>query len=149
MNNKSWIVEVEQAPDGEFFIQLTDEMLQASGFAIGDELDWKDNKDGSYTLVKKTPKKYVMVEAIAQYRMRYCVELNADDPSEWAMDTVTMNEAKEFSQYWLGETITSHRVVDQEEILKLSDEDNDYCKSWSDEKKLEVFVTPIDYKPEE
>ena len=103
--------------------------------------------------------KFVLVETISQYRMRYVIEV-PDDHMEgefpcpattWAEDTVTCEEMKEFSQKWLGETITSSREVDRVEILRLCNEDNDYCNgmygdAWSDDKKLEVFVTPIGYK---
>jgi hypothetical protein len=149
MSKNSWLLEVEQAEDGEYFIQLTDEMLEKSGFAIGDELDWLDNKDGSFTLMKKKPKTVlVMVDALQTYRMRYLVEVPASNP-EWALDTVTMNEAKEFSQEALPELICSHRVVTREEALAMCDVDNDYAKSWTDEKKMEVFCTPDDYKAQE
>ena len=32
MSNKSWTVEVEQAPDGEYFIQLTDENERVAAY---------------------------------------------------------------------------------------------------------------------
>jgi hypothetical protein len=140
---KSWICEVEQAPDGEYFIQLTDEMLEASGFKIGDVFDWKDNKDGSYTLTKKEQKVWVMVDAIQTFRMRYLVEAPVDHP-EYALDTVTMNEAKEFSQESLPEQIVSHRIVTEEEALKVCDVDNDYVKSWTKEQKIKTFFTFVD-----
>lgn len=142
ITDKSWIVEVEQAPDGEYFIQLTDEMLEGSGFKIGDELDWQDNGDGSWKLTKKEPKVWVLVDCIQSYRMRYMVQAPADHP-EYALDTVTMNEAQEFSQEAMPEQIFSHRVVTEEEALKLCDIDNAYCKSWDTEKKIEVFFTKV------
>lgn len=138
--SKSWVCEVEQAPDGEYFIQMTDEMLEGSGFAIGDELDWIDNKDGSFTLTKKKDTVWVLVECVAQYRMRYMVEAPREHP-EYAMDTVTMDEAKEFSQQYLGEVITSHRVVSQEEALEMSDVDNDYTVGWDTANKMRCFFT--------
>jgi hypothetical protein len=139
--SKSWNVEVEQAPDGEYFIQLNDEILEESGFAIGDEIEWIDQGDGSWMLKKVEPKKvWVMVEAVSQFRMRYMVEVAATNP-EWAMDTVVMNEAKEFSQEHLGETIVSHRVMTEEEAIELCDIDNDYTKSWNKEQKMKAFFT--------
>lgn len=140
ISKTSWICEVEQAPDGEYFIQLTDEMLEGSGFKIGDELDWIDNGDGSWKLTKKEKKVWVLVDCVQSYRMRYMVQVPAEHP-EWALDTVTCEEAKEFSQEPLPEQIFSHRVVTEEEALRICDEDNDYCKTWSDEKKIEVFFT--------
>ena len=82
----------------------------------------------------------VLVECIQQYRMRYVVEVPFGH-ADWALDTVTMEEAKEFSQLSLGETIVSHRVVSRDQVLRLCDDDNDYCGSWTDEEKLEAFVT--------
>jgi hypothetical protein len=83
---------------------------------------------------------WVMVEAIQSYRMRYMVEAPATNP-EYAMDDVTMEDAKEFSQLALPEVITSHRVMTQEEALILCDIDNDYTKSWDTEQKIKSFFT--------
>lgn len=84
--------------------------------------------------------KWVLVECISQFRMRYMVEVPEEHP-EWALDTVTMNEAKEFSQDHIGEVIVSHRVLSQEEGLAVCDVDNAYCSSWTDEQKLNAFFT--------
>ena len=83
---------------------------------------------------------WVMVEAIQSYRMRYMVEAPATNP-EYAMDDVTCEDAKEFSQLALPEVITSHRVMTQEEAIALCDEDNDYTKSWDTEQKIKSFFT--------
>lgn len=138
--SKSWIVEVEQTPDGEYFIQLSDEILEESGLAIGDEVEWIDQGNGSWKLQKKEQMEWVLVEAVQQFRMRYMVQV-PKGKSEWAMDTVTMQEAKEFSQENMGETIVSHRVVTEEEALAICDKDNDYTKSWNKEQKLRAFFT--------
>jgi hypothetical protein len=98
--------------------------------------------------------KFVLVETISQFRERYVIEVpdthnDGEYPCsaiQWAEDTVTCEDMKEFSQKWLGEVITSSREIPQEEILKICDVDNDYCKSWDDAKKLEVFVTEVGYK---
>ena len=137
---KSWIVPVEEAEDGDFYITFNEEMLDGSGFKIGDTLDWIDNKDGSFTLTKKKDKVWVMVECISTFRQRYMVEAPADHP-EYALDDVTCETPKEFSQLHIGEQIVSHRVVTQEEAMRICDEDNDYCRKWNDEKKIEVFFT--------
>lgn len=98
--------------------------------------------------------KLILVEAISQFRQRYVIEVPDDHNDgefpcsdiQWAEDTVTMSEMKEFSQKWLGETIISSRKVSHEEVLDLCDEDNEYCASWDDDKKIDVFVTEIGYK---
>lgn len=103
-----------------------------------------DNKDGSFSLIKKQTKtkdtEWVLVEAISTFRERYMVEVPVGK-SKWALDTVTMQEAKEFSQQHIGEQIISHRVVTKKEALKICDIDNDYCKSWNDENKINCFFT--------
>ena len=142
--DKSWIVPVEVSEDGEYYIQFTDEMLEGSGFKLGDSLDWIDQGDGSY-LLKKKETTHVLVECISTYRMRYVVEVPSDHP-EYALDTVVCQEAKEFSQEWLGETIVSHRQLTREQVIELCDKDNDYAKSWDEDHKMKTFVTEEGYK---
>lgn len=137
---KSWVLDVQEDSEGELFIQLTEEMLEASGFKIGDTFDWKDNSDGSFTLIKKEETELVMVECISTFRQRYVVEV-PKGKAEWALDTVTMEQAKEFSQLHIGETIVSHRTVTLDEALAISDIDNHYCESWTDQRKIDNFIT--------
>jgi len=85
-------------------------------------------------------KEWVLVETVSQFRMRYMVEVPAGK-KEYALDTVTLNEAKEFSQEHLGETIVSHRVVSNKEAFTICDEDNHYCSSWTKAQKEKAFFT--------
>lgn len=87
-----------------------------------------------------TDKVWVMVECISMFRERYMVEAPKDHP-EYALDDVTMERPKEFSQKWLGETITDHRVVSEAEALEICDIDNDYTKEWTNEQKFKAFFT--------
>lgn len=137
--NKTWTLEVQQHEDGDYFIEFPDEVLEGAGWETGDTIEWIDNKDGSWTL-KKRETQLVLVECVSQFRQRYVVEVPTGK-AEWALDTVVMNEAKEFSQEHLGETIVSHRVLTRDEVLSLCNKDNAYCSSWTDEKKFETFVT--------
>ena len=95
--------------------------------------------------------KWVMVECVSMFRMRYMVEVPADHP-EYALDTVVMKEAKEFSQEHLDEVIVSHRVMDTAEALVQCDLDNSYCSGWNDDQKINAFFTkweeqlPDDYE---
>lgn len=96
--------------------------------------------------------KYVLVDTVLQYRMRYVIEVPDDHndreypctAEQWAADTVTSEEMKEFSQLYLGETIISTREIAKEEIIPLCDQDNDYLKTWTEEQKMGL-VTPIGY----
>jgi len=134
-----YTLEVQENEDGEFFIELNDEILEGTGWKIGDDLNWKDNGDGSWTL-SKSDKVWVLVECVQQYRMRYMVQAPADHP-EYALDDVTCQDAKEFSQLDIGETIVSHRVISHDDALKLCDEDNDYTNGWTEEQKVRAFFT--------
>jgi len=140
------IVTIQEDENGELILPLGDNVCEELGWKIGDTLDWKDNGDGSWTITKKETEKeteLVLVECVSTFRMRYMVEV-PKGKAEWALDTVTMNEAKEFSQVHIGEQIVSHRVVSKEEALALSDTDNDYGKTWPEELKVKNFFTLMD-----
>lgn len=148
--SKKHIVYLEEDPDtGDLILPLPDGMCDELGWEIGDTLKWKTKKDGSFTLTKKekTKTQWVLVECVSTFRERYMVEVPVGvdeygkDKSEWALDTVTMNEAKEFSQQHIGEQIISHRVVTKEEALSLCDKDNDYGSSWDEKTKIKNFFT--------
>jgi hypothetical protein len=149
MSNKSWILEVNRTTGtDDYFIELNDEILAETGFKIGDELEWADRGDGSWSLKKKEEKTWVMVEAVHTFRMRYMVEVPAEHP-EYALDTVTMDAAKEFSQEFIGQQIMSHRVISEEDALKLCDVDNYYCAKWDNQKKIETFFTEEGFERED
>ena len=149
MANKSWTINLEEDPEtGDLILPLNDDILEQTGWKTGDAIDWIDNKDGSWTM-KKIETQWVLVETVSMFRERYMVEvpvgvdMYGKDKAEWALDTVTMEEAKEFSQEHLGETIVSHRVVTKEEALALCDKENDYAKKWNDELKMKNFFTTM------
>jgi len=141
--DNSWVATLQEDPEtGDLILPLPDEVMASNGFEIGDILKWKDNKDGSFIITKKASEEteWVLVECVSTFRTRYMVEVPKGS-SEWAMDTVTMNEAKEFSQEHLGEQIVSHRVVSKKEALALCDTDNDYIGEWDKETKMKNFFT--------
>ena len=136
------IITLENDDEGNLVLPLDDEILKEVGWEAGDTIDWIDNKDGSWTMKKKVKTELVVVECVSMFRERYVVEVPKGH-AEWALDTVVMQEAKEFSQEHIGENIISHRVVSKEEVLALCDIENDYAKRWSDEYKFETFVTKV------
>lgn len=133
-----WTVTVDE--NGE--INLPEQVIESLGLMNQDYVQFNTNS-ADQLVMKKLPVKRVLVETISTFRLRYVVELLADDPNEYALDTVVMEDTNEFSQKHLDETIISHREVSVDEILKLCDEDNDYASSWPDDKKFEVFVVPL------
>jgi len=126
MSDKSWILDVKENEDGEKFIELTDEILELSNFKIGDNLEWTDRGDGSWSLKKKEEKTWALVEAVHTFRMRYV-----------------------FSQEFIGQQIMSHRVISEEDALKLCDVDNYYCAKWDNQKKIETFFTEEGFERED
>lgn len=148
--SKKHTVYLEEDPDtGDLILPLPDGMCDELGWEIGDTLKWKTKKDGSFTLTKKekTETQWVLVECVSTFRERYMVEVPVGtdkygkDKAMWALDTVTMEEAKEFSQHHIGEQIVSHRVVSKEEALALCDKDNEYGSSWDEKTKIKNFFT--------
>lgn len=91
-------------------------------------------------------KKIVMVDCLSQFRIRYVVEVenNIDD----ALDEVIMREHDiefvEFSQEHLGTMPISHREISSAEYLAIFNQDNDYLKSWPEDKKF-GFINKINY----
>ena len=145
--NKKFTVILEEDPETKDLIMpLPDGMCDELGWEIGDSLDWSPSPDGSFLLSKKQTQ-WVLVECVSTFRQRYMVEVpvgtddQGKDKTLWALDTVTMEEAKEFSQEHIGEQIVSHRVVSKKEALELCDQDNDYTKSWDKELKMKTFFT--------
>ena len=82
-----------------------------------------------------------LVETISMHRIRYVVECESADD---AKDIVTFKEAEEFSQLHIDEMITSTRIIDDAEYLRLFDEDNDYLKAWPENQKFK-YVHKVDY----
>lgn len=101
---------------------------------------------------KTAKKKYIVVDCISTFHMRYVVELGKDDPEEWALDDVTMQNTVEFSQKHLDETIVTHRAINQKQVVALARKDNDFVSTWSDEHILKALVsrqdgaTPVEEK---
>ena len=141
-----WTLDVEEDSDGNAFITLPPEVLEKTGWKEGDRIKWTVHEDGGWQM-EKVEMQFVLVETISQFRDRYVVEVPTGTDAfgkpkaDWALDIVTMEEAKEFSQEHLGETIISHRVLSYDEVIKLCDKDNHYCQDWPEEKKVETFVT--------
>jgi len=50
---KKWVLPVEQVHD-DYFVSFPDDLLKAAKLKEGDEVNWIDNGDGSYTIVKVT-----------------------------------------------------------------------------------------------
>jgi hypothetical protein len=97
--------------------------------------------EGPLTDTEET--EWVLVEALSQFKTSYMVEV-PKGKAEYALDTVVMEEAEEFSQEHLRPTdiVLGYRVVSKEEALALCDERNEYATEWTDDLKIKNFFTP-------
>lgn len=139
--NERHIVTVQEDPEtGDLILPFPEGMLEQMGWNIGDTLNWETKDNESFYISKKEPTEWVLVECVSTFRERYMVEV-PKGKSEWALDTVVMQEAKEFSQEHLGEQIVSHRVVSKQEALSMCDKDNEYGSGWPEETKIKNFFT--------
>jgi len=85
--------------------------------------------------------KLFLVDAISSFRNSYVIRCEEESH---ATDTVVMEEAEEFSQEWLGETISRVREITEDDYLVLFDKDNQYLKNWNIEQKKQ-FIHTVDY----
>jgi hypothetical protein len=85
--------------------------------------------------------KLFLVDAVSSYRTSYVVRCENE---EHARDTVTLEEATEFSQQWLGEQISRVRELNEDDYLVLFDKENDYLKNWDVDKKKSL-ITQVNY----
>lgn len=135
---------IEDPLSGDLILPFPDGLLAAVGWVEGDTINWVDNNNGTFSLVKVPPveTELVLVECVQQFRTRYLVEVPKGN-AERALDTVTMNTAEEFSQLSLGETIVSHRVISEDEAIAVYDVDNNWATTWPREQKLSQCVTHL------
>ena len=67
---ESYTVKLEEdEKTGDLLLPFTPEILDEVGWKIGDNVNWKDNDDGSFTL-SKVDNVWVMVDTVLTYRMR-------------------------------------------------------------------------------
>jgi hypothetical protein len=51
----SWTVPIIEF-EGDLAVEFPDELMEAAGWKVGDVMTWIDNKDGTWTIVKKDVK---------------------------------------------------------------------------------------------
>ncbi len=153
INHIDYTIPVELDSHGDAFITLPDDVIKATGLTVGDDVDWSDNGDGTWTLTKREvpevpevpevnqapEREYVLIETLLTYRLRYVVEVPVGQ-DEHIIPSLELSELKEFSQRPLEEQISSYRTISNENVISLCDGDNGPYFDWTDEKKLEIFT---------
>jgi len=57
MTPKTWTITLEEDPEtGDLILPFPADFLEETGWQEGDILEWIDNKDGSWSLVKQEDK---------------------------------------------------------------------------------------------
>jgi hypothetical protein len=95
---------------------------------------------------------YVVIDTVSMFRQRYIVpreevqkwneEIKLTDKlaKQWAQESVEAEEIKEFSQRWLGETVTNVDFADTEKVLRLFKDDNEQLsEEWTQAKQLDYI----------
>lgn len=49
---KSWTANVQEDADGDCYIVFPEDLMERIGWQEGDNINWSDNGDGSFTLTK-------------------------------------------------------------------------------------------------
>jgi len=88
--------------------------------------------------------KIVLVETVSMFRHVYAVELNDDEPNEYALDDVVCNlfrstELEEVGQTHVSEDVFSHRVITEEEYIRVFDELNELTTWTTEQKKKYIY----------
>ena len=96
--------------------------------------------------------KYVMVNAISMFSMKYCVEVPDDIEPGKIFDHVEKQvkdeNVKEFSQRHMGESVANYDVVTLEEACDIFRNEEPYFAEWSDEIIIKNNITPIGFDHE-
>lgn len=93
--------------------------------------------------------KFVMVDAISQFRIRYVVEVPDDancSAIEYAEDSVTMEDAREFTQKHLGEMIVDSREIELEDAISQFRNEEPAYSEWSDDLIIKNVITEVGYR---
>ena len=51
---KTWTLDVKEDENGEQLIELPEDLLKETGWSEGTQIEWVDNKDGSFTMKEAT-----------------------------------------------------------------------------------------------
>ena len=93
--------------------------------------------------------KIVLVETVSTFRHMYAVELKEDEPIEYALDSVVVlatngtTKLEEFAQKHIAEDVFSYREINEEEYLKIFDQENEYLYEWTPEQKKQFIYKEV------
>jgi len=150
--NTTYKLDIVEGDDGDQLLQLSEDFCKDQDWREGDVISW-DIRDGSVIATNKcaqerknkSGKKLVLVETVSVFRHRYVVECNEEEhASDEVVCRLGNDDFEEFSQHHVDESISSTRVINEQEYLELFDKDNNYLAAWDVEQKKR-FINKINY----
>ena len=96
--------------------------------------------------------KYVMVNAVSMFNLKYVIEVPDEVEDKDLLDhvekQVSAGDTLEFTQRHMGETVSNYSIVTKNEIIEQFRTEEPYFASWSDELIMRQ-VTPIGFNRNE
>ena len=96
--------------------------------------------------------KYVMVNAVSMFNMKYVIEVPDEVEDKDLLDhvekQVSAGDTKEFTQRHMGETVSNYSIVTKNEIIEQFRSEEPYFASWGEELIMRQ-VTPIGFNRDE
>lgn len=96
--------------------------------------------------------KYVMVNAVSMFNMKYVIEVPDEvedkDLLDYVEKQVSAGDTLEFTQRHMGETVSNYSIVTKNEILEQFRSEEPYFAEWEDELIMRQ-VTPIGFNRDE
>jgi len=96
--------------------------------------------------------KYVMVDAVSMFSMKYCIEVPDEMEDKDLLDhvekQVSAGNTMEFTQRHMGETVSNYSIVTKNEIIEQFRSEEPYFASWGEELIMRQ-VTPIGFNRDE
>ena len=96
--------------------------------------------------------KYVMVNAVSMFNMKYCIEVPDEvedkDLLDYVEKQVSAGDTLEFTQRHMGETVANYSIVTKDVILEQFRSEEPYFASWGDDMIMRQ-VTPIGFNRDE
>tara|TARA_Y100001972_G_scaffold85906_1_gene105083 strand:- start:206 stop:544 length:339 start_codon:yes stop_codon:yes gene_type:complete len=96
--------------------------------------------------------KYVIVDAVSQFKIKYCIEIEDSIEDGKILDHVEKQikdeNVLEFTQEHMGETVADYVVLNKDEAIEKFRSFAPYFSDWSAE-RISKLITPIDFDRKE
>ncbi len=142
---KNWIIELQEDPTtGDVILEFPPEAMTQAGWKEGDELDWKDNQNGSWSLTKRvyTSNMNNKEKEILDITQEECAEVIVaiSKISRFGLDNIKPGKPLTNRQHLAEELgdlqamidlCIDHNLVDKQEVLIASANKIAKLKKWS------------------